>query len=578
MRICSYLAVRHILAYMYLRQTRQKRTDGSVLTHLQLVESVWDPVKRQSKIRVIHNCGRADDPEVIERLRRLACNILRRCSPEEIVAENPQWRLVEAWPYGDVYVLERLWQRLGIGEVIQQALGRRKMDFPVERALFAMVANRACAPSSKLYCWEQWLGEDVRIAGTAELELHHLYRAMDFLEANKTAIEEAIYFRMADLLNLDVELIFYDTTSLHFEVDEEDEGAGEDDVVYGSLPSGAKRYRALRKRGKSKNGRDDAPQIVVGLAVTRDGFPVRHWIFPGNTVDVTTVEQVKQDLKGWRLGRCVFVGDAGMVSKANLEQLARGGGRYILCMPVHPGGEVDREVIARPGRYQPVAENLQVKEVVVGVGERRRRYVVCHNPQEAQRQRHHREQVLKELAAEIATLRESDAAGHSKRVCALRASARYGRYLRLSKTGKPVIDAAKIKAAERLDGKFVVHSNDDTLSAADLALGYKQLQRVEQAWRSLKSGLRLRPVYHWAVHRIHAHVGLSVLALLLERVAEHACADTWRNIRDDLRQIKLAQLSSPNGTVWQVTEPAPAADKRLKLLQIAKPPPLLDIA
>jgi Transposase DDE domain len=563
---------------MYLRQTRQKRTDGSVLTHLQLVESVWDPVKRQSKIRVIHNCGRADDPEVIERLRRLACNILRRCSPEEIVAENPQWRLVEAWPYGDVYVLERLWQRLGIGEVIQQALGRRKMDFPVERALFAMVANRACAPSSKLYCWEQWLGEDVRIAGTAELELHHLYRAMDFLEANKTAIEEAIYFRMADLLNLDVELIFYDTTSLHFEVDEEDEGAGEDDVVYGSLPSGAKRYRALRKRGKSKNGRDDAPQIVVGLAVTRDGFPVRHWIFPGNTVDVTTVEQVKQDLKGWRLGRCVFVGDAGMVSKANLEQLARGGGRYILCMPVHPGGEVDREVIARPGRYQPVAENLQVKEVVVGVGERRRRYVVCHNPQEAQRQRHHREQVLKELAAEIATLRESDAAGHSKRVCALRASARYGRYLRLSKTGKPVIDAAKIKAAERLDGKFVVHSNDDTLSAADLALGYKQLQRVEQAWRSLKSGLRLRPVYHWAVHRIHAHVGLSVLALLLERVAEHACADTWRNIRDDLRQIKLAQLSSPNGTVWQVTEPAPAADKRLKLLQIAKPPPLLDIA
>jgi transposase len=251
----------------------------------------------------------------------------------------------------------------------------------------------------------------------------------------------------------------------------------------------------------------------------------------------------------------VFVGDAGMVSKDNLSQLARGGGHYIVCMPAHPGGEVAKEVLSRPGRYQTVAENLQVKEVVVGEGERRRRYVVCHNPQEAERQRRHREQVLAELSAELESLRSRGDGGHSKRVCELRASGRYGRYLRLSRGGKPAIDAAKVKAAARLDGKFVVHSNDDSLSAEDMALGYKQLQRVEQAWRSLKSGLKLRPVYHWAPHRIHAHVALSVLALLLERVAEHACADTWRNIRDDLRQIKLAQLSSPNGTVWQVTEP-----------------------
>jgi Transposase DDE domain len=563
---------------MYLRETRQKRADGSALTHLQLAESRWDPIKRQSRIHVIYNFGRADDPAVTERLRRLARSILRRCAPEEIVTENPEWRLMDAWSYGDVYVLERLWQRLGIGEVIAEVVGRRKFGFAVERALFAMVANRACAPASKLYCYEQWLGEDVRIAGTEALGLHHLYRAMDFLEANKEPIEQAIYFRMADLLNADVELIFYDTTSLHFEIDEEDVGVGEEQTVRGSLAAGAKCYRAPRKRGKSKNGRDDAPQIVVGLAVTREGLPVRHWIFPGNTVDVTTVEQVKRELKGWRLGRCVFVGDAGMVSQANLKRLARGGGRYIVCMPVHPGGEVDREVISRPGRYQEVAEHLQVKEVMVGEGERRARYVVCHNPQEAERQRRHRAQALAELAAELESLREQPAACHSKRVCALRASGRYGRYLRLTKTGKPAIDAAKVKAAERLDGKFVVHSNDDTLSAEDMALGYKQLQRVEEAWRRLKSGLRMRPVYHWAVHRIHAHVALTVLALLLERVAEQACADTWRNIRDDLKQIKLAQLSSPNGSVWQVTEPGPAASKRLKSLDIPEPSPLLDVA
>ena len=364
---------------MYLRQSRQKRADGSVLTHLQLAENLWDPAKQRAQVKILYNCGRADDAASTERLRRLARSILRRCAPEEIVAQDPSWQVVNAWPYGDLYVLEQLWRRLGIGAVIAEVCGARKFDFDVERALFAMVANRACAPSSKLYCYEQWLKEEVHLEGAAGLELQHLYRAMDFLEANKDAIEKAIYFRMADLLNLDVEIVFYDTTSLHFEVDEEDRGVGERDEVHGSLAAGRKTYRALRKRGHSKNGRFDAPQIVVGLAVTRDGFPVRHWIFPGNTVDVTTVERVKKDLQGWHLSRCVFVGDAGMVSKANLETLARGGGKYILCMPIHRGGEVANEVVTRPGRYQKVADNLEVKEVTVGDGERRRRYVVYNN-------------------------------------------------------------------------------------------------------------------------------------------------------------------------------------------------------
>ena len=562
--------MRIIITYMYLRVSKQKRANGAEISHLQFAESTWDPAKKRSQVRIVYNFGRAEDPEIIERLRRLAKSILKRCAPEEIVAQDPGWQLVNAWPYGDIYVLEALWQQLGIAEVIAETAGRRKLDFPVERALFAMVANRACAGRSKLYCYEQWLAEEVRIAGTERLQLHHLYRAMDFLEANRAAIEERLYYRLADLLNLDVDLVFYDTTSLHFEIDEADTAA-----QTGNQAAGGKVYRPLRKRGKAKNGRDDAPQLVIGLAVTRDGFPVRHWVFPGNTVDVTTVKQVKADLKGWQLNRCLFVGDAGMVSAANLKTLSRGGGRYILCMPIHRGGEIAQAVLTRPGRYQAVADNLQVKEVWVGEGERRRRYVVCHNPQEEARQRQHRNQVLTELEAELETLRHTDGEQHSKRICQLRASGRYGPYIRLTKTGKAAIDKAAIRAKERLDGKFVVHSNDDTLSAEDMALGYKQLQRVEEAWRTLKSGIRLRPVYHWTPHRICAHVSLSVLALLLERVAEHHCQDTWRNIRDDLKQIKLAQLSSPHGTVWQVTEPRKDAANRLKSLAIKKLPPIL---
>lgn len=338
---------------MYLRISRQKRADGSQVAHLQFAQSEWDPIKKRSRVRIVHTFGRAEDPAVIERLRRLATSILKHCAPEEVAAQDGQWRLIHAWPHGDLYVLEALWQRMGIFDVIAEVVGTRQFDFPVERALFAMVANRACAPSSKLYCHEQWLREEVRIAGTEELELHHLYRAMDFLKAHQEVIEKALYYRLADLLNLDVDLVFYDTTSLHFEIDEADEGPSR-----GNQEAGAKAYPPLRKRGKAKNGRDDAPQIVIGLAVTRDGFPVRHWVFPGNSVDVTTVDRVKADLRGWRLNRCLFVGDAGMVSQANLESLSRGGGRYILCMPIQRGGEVAEAVIKRPGRYRYLSDTL----------------------------------------------------------------------------------------------------------------------------------------------------------------------------------------------------------------------------
>jgi len=563
---------------MFLRVSKQRLKNGELIEHYQLAESVWERQKKRARTSIIYNFGRVDDPAVVERLGKLARSILRRASPDEIVAEMPGWRVVDAWPYGELYVLEALWKRVGLDRIIKRQLRGRRFDFSVERALFAMVANRAAAPSSKLYCYEQWLREDVRIEGTAALELQHLYRAMDFLEATKESIEEGVYYQLADLFALDVDLIFYDTTSLHFEVDEEDHGWGKDDIVVGSASAGSKRYKAPRKRGHSKNGRGEAPQIVVGLAVTRDGLPVRHWVFPGNTVDVTTVKKVKEELRGWKLGRCVFVGDAGMVSADNLRSLALGGGKYIVCMPLTPGGEVTVEVTTRAGRYAEVGGKLRVKEVNVGEGERRRRYVVCHNPEEEARQRKHRARLLSELEAELVALKDLDSSSYTKRVFELVASRRYGRYLRRTGTGKLRLDRTAVHAAEKHDGKFVVHSNDDTLTAEDLALGYKQLMRVEQAWRQLKSGLRMRPVFHWTPHRIHAHVFLTVLALLLERVAEQACGDTWRNVRDDLRQIKLAQLSGPNGTVWQVTEPLPEARNRLKLLGIATPPTIIDHA
>lgn len=394
--------------------------------------------------------------------------------------------------------------------------------------------------------------------------MHHLYRAMDFLEAHKPAIEKAVYFAMADLMNADVDLIFYDTTSLHFEIDDEDEACSTKDD---------RTYEAQRKRGHAKNGRHDAPQIVVGLALTRDGLPVRSWVFAGSTSDVTTVEQVKTDLKGWKLGRCVLVGDAGMNSEANRRTLGLGGGKYILASRMRADGEVSHDVLTRAGRYHEVRDNLRIKEVFVGEGERRRRYVVCHNPAEATRQAAHRAKLVAALEEELAALQAVGDA-HAKRACALLTSARVGRYLRQTATGKVRIDRAAIADAARYDGKWVITSNDDTLTAEDLALGYKQLMRVEDCWRVLKSGLRMRPVYHWRPWRIQAHVSLAVLALLLERVAELRTGDTWRNVRATLERIQVVEYERDGAHIRQTTEVRASASELLRKLKVPPPPKL----
>jgi len=557
---------------MFLRETKRRLTDGASVSYYQLAENIWDPKTQRPETRILYNFGRVDEA-ARERLRRLARSILRRASPEEVVAADPTFVLEDAWPHGGLYVLEALWERLGLREVVRGCVRAERSQAPLERALFAMVANRSLAPRSKLYCYEQWMREEVYFPAGAGIDLHHLYRAMDLLEKHHETIEREVFWRTCDLLQAQVDLIFYDTTTLHCEIEEEDEWESR-----GNRAAGGRRYPALRRFGYPKNGRDDVPQVVVGLAVTREGLPVRCWIFPGNTVDVTTVEQVKADLRGWQLGRCVFVGDAGMVSAENLQHLAAGGGRYLLGTRLKAGDEVTKHVVNRPGRYRPVQDNLRVKEVWVpgrGAGERRRRYVVCFNPQEAEHQRRHRARIVRLLEAELAALGRAGV-DHPKRACELMASMRFRPYLRQLKGGRLRLDRRAVREAARYDGKFVVTSNDDTLTAEDMALGYKQLLRVEQSWRELKSGIRVRPMFHWVAHRIHAHVRLSVLSLLLERVAERACQDTWRNIRDRLEQLKVAVFRSPHGRLVQTSELRPETLKVLNQLKIKPPPTVLE--
>ena len=560
---------------MYLRTTRQRRKHGPDAIYYQLAENYYHKTRRRSETRVIYTFGRADqvDPEA---LRRLAQSILRVANDEQIDLPARSFPpevgiddIEQVYTYGVLYAARALWEELGIGPLLRAKMQQTGCEAPHDLALLAMTANRLARPGSKLACYEQWLADDVYWPEAHALALEHLYRALDFLLRHIESLEQEIFFRTADLFNADVDLIFWDTTTLYCEIDDEDEE---------SEPWQTRLLPALRKRGHNKEGRDNNPQVVVGLALTRDGLPVRSWVFPGNTADVTTITHLKDDLRGWRLNRCVFVGDSGMFSEANRQRLSRALGRYILAVPMRKVTEVSLDVLTRPGRYRDVAPNLRVKEVYVGTGERRRRYVICHNPEEEAREQAHRARLLELVRAELAALdvRQAD---HPKKACELMASRRFGRYLRMDARGRLSIDTTKVAAEAKYDGKFVVTTNDDTLDAADVALGYRSMTLIEGCFRRMKTtGLQTRPIYHWRARRIIAHVKLCVLALLLERAAEIRCQQTWRTIRHTLDQLQVVRYRMHGKTIVQSTRvTAPLADI-LRRLGVPLPQRILEVA
>ncbi len=558
---------------MYLRVTQRHNRDGSSVTYYALAESVWNADAKRREAHVVNSFGRADQLDRAE-LERLVKSINRVLDDGDDTAgsatasDRAEIEIERVFELGVVLAARSLWEELGIGTAIRRCAEQAKLTAPHETALFAMAANRLDDPVSKLGCAERWLPDITWLPDAAGLAVDQCYRALDFFTVWAEEIERDVFLKAADLFHLDVDLIFYDTTTAYFEIDDPDEDEQE---WAGRL------YAPLRKRGHSKEGRDNQPQVIIALAVTRDGMPVRSWVLPGNTADVTTVARIKDDLRAWRLGRCLFVGDAGMYSADNLAQLSRGLGRYILAVPMRRIRAIEDEVLTRPGRYKPVADNLQVKEVWVGDGERRKRYVLCLNPQEAERERTRRAQLLVELNAELALL-EQRQEDHPKAACELMASRCYGRYLSEDERGRPRLDAAKMKAAEKFDGKFVVISNDDTLSAEDIALGYKGGWIIESCFRRIKqTGLQVRPMFHWTPRRIEAHVKLCVLALQVQRAAEMRCQLPWTRIAHALGGLKAVCYRCEGRVIVQRSKITAELSAMLKTLKVSVPKPILSV-
>jgi len=544
---------------MYVRTISRHNKDGSTTTYVQLAHNVRDPKTGFARARVLYTFGRADTLDV-EALRRLVRSICRFISPEDALQAQaslgtPGLQFRKSAPMGGAYLLRTLWERLGLHTVLREALKKREFAFAVEWAIFSMVANRALAPDSKRGV-EEWVREDVALGNPEAISLQHLYRAMDFLLAHQEMVQKEVFFATADLFNLEVDLLFFDTTTTYAECEEEE---------------------GIRQYGHSKDKRPDLPQVVIGLAVTKEGLPVRCWVLPGATQDMTTVERIKTDLLGWKLSRCIWVMDRGMNSEENRIILQRGGGHYILGEKLRDSQEAHKEALSFKGRFKKVRDNLEVKEIVVGEGERRRRFVLVRNPEQAKKDNAMRERTLQRIEEEIKALGDQRGKAHKKAVCALISHRTMGRLIKQSKNGRLRINWAKVREEETLDGKYLLSTSDDTLSSEDVALGYKQLMEVERAFRTLKTTLELRPLFHRKDERIEAHVLLCYLALLLVRIAERGTGETWDRIRAVMERCHLGEFSSKDGCILQRTELTADQANILKRLNIASPPKVYDV-
>jgi hypothetical protein len=554
---------------VYLRSTPRRNKDGSEVRYLQLAHNVWDPAAKRSRVQVVYNFGR-EEPGTREALERLAASVSRHLDPGRArPAEGLEF--AESRPLGGTWALDALWERLGIGPAVRGLLKGRRLDPQAERVLFALTANRALAPSSKLAA-SRWASEDVMVAGLPATTDDACYRAMDWLLQIRGALEKEVFDRIAGLPGLETDLLLFDTTSTYFVTEDADAPVPRDErgnPVPDGTQDGELKTAGFRTWGKSKDYREDLPQVVIGMAVTRDGIPLRVWCWPGNTADSALIRQVKDDLRGWCLSKVVWVADRGFTSAENRRYLRRGGNHYIIGERLRSGSAEAEAALSRQGRYQEVAGNLRVKEVRIAEDER---FVICHNPEGAERDAAVRARMiaqLKELIDGTDSL-PKDKRAELRGVISTKPG--LNRYLRVTPGGLLRVDAGKAKAEENLDGKYLLRTSDPKMTAGDIALGYRQLLEVERGWRDMKQVIDLRPVYHRKEERIRAHVILCWLALLLARIAESACGAAWPELRRQLDRITIGTFTGPAGIFRQRTEITPVQAAILEQLGIDPPP------
>jgi transposase len=519
---------------------RVKQADSR--QYLQIVENFrQDGRVRQ---RVLATLGRLDELRRSGNLDGLLASGARFAEHVLLVTahRNGQVPVVKSHRIGPTLIFERLWQETGCQQVLRQLLAGRHFEFAVERAVFLTVLHRLCATGSDR-AGQRWK-EDYLIDGADDLELHHMYRAMAWLgealpaepgaavpaeqspaglalapRCTKDVIEEQLFARRRDLFT-DLDMVFFDTTSLYFE------GAGGD---------------TIGRHGHSKDHRPDLHQMIVGVVLDSTGRPLSCELWPGNTADVTTLVPVVDRLgRRFHIRQACIVADRGMICAETVNLLNEVEQPYILGARLRQQKEVREQVLADRGRFRVIhgprekstdPAPLKVKEVRISG----RRYVVCVNPEQVEHDRQQRQHI-------VASLREQLRQGDK----ALVGNKGYRRYLKVAGGRHFVLDEAKITDEARYDGTWVLRTNTD-MAAAEVALQYKKLWMVEQWFRTCKSLLDTRPIFHHRDETIRGHVFCSFLALLLRqelqaRLAARGFSFEWADIMRDLERVQSVQV------------------------------------
>jgi hypothetical protein len=508
-------------------QTNGKRT------YLLVVEN--QRVGGHVQQRVLHRLGRLDQLLASGALDALLQSLGRFSEKYAVLGAHAQGEGIttRTRKIGPPLIFQRLWRHCGLDQALGRLLDERKFEFPLERAVFLTVLHRLVAPGSDRAA-EKWK-QDYALAGTDELALHQLYRAMAWLGAElpapeqpgatpfvarttKDLIEEDLFARRRDLFT-GLDLVFFDTTSIYFEGD-----GGQ----------------TIGQYGRSKDHRPDRLQMVVGVVLDREGNPICSELWPGNAADVRSLVPVVERLKTrFPVNEVCIVADRGMISAATQQEIQKRNWRYILGVRMRSGKQAREEVLGRGGRYEPVCPGrtqrtdpapLEVKEVWV----EKRRYILCRNAEQAVKDREDRE-------ALVASLRDALHRGDKSLV----GNRGYRRFLRT--TGERFrVDEEKMRREERYDGKWVLTTNTE-LSAREVALKYKQLWRVEDIFRSMKSLLETRPIYHKCDETIRGHVFCSFLALVLrkelqDRLERKGWNLEWADVMRDLDRLQQIEI------------------------------------
>jgi transposase len=540
------------------------QTNGS-RTYLLIVDNQW--VEGKVRQRVLLRLGRLDELLASGRLDSLIQSLGRFSEKLAVLGAHARGDSIttRSARIGPALIFQRLWQACSIDKVLTALLQGRRFEFSVERAIFLTVLHRLFAPGSDRAA-EKWK-KDYAIEGVADLDLHQIYRAMAWLgevlpksrqdgatpfapRTNKDLIEEQLFARRRDLFS-DLDIVFFDTTSIYFE--------GEGGETIGQC-------------GHSKDHRPDLKQMVVGMVLDQNGNPVCSELWPGNTADVKSLGASVERLQSrFGIGSVCIVADHGMISAETLAEVELRKWQYILGVRMRSSTEA-KAVVARAGLYAEVHPKsadrndpspLKVKEVWV---EDARRYVVCVNEDQATKDGHDREAV-------VASLRDALSKGDKSLV----GNKGYRKYLRAG--GKQfAVDEDKIQEEARYDGKWVLTTNTD-LAAREVALKYKQLWMVEDVFRSMKSILDTRPIFHKCDETIRGHVFCSLLALQLRKELEDRLARKqwkleWADVIRDLDNLLEMEVAiSGKGYVFRGQTPG-VAGKVFQACGIALPPAL----